>query len=290
MPNISIESNKLKGDILVFKKSPILVYTGHVSDEFSLHLPLHQHTTYCEMLFIRKGNGKIIINDNSYNVSKNDIIILNQGVLHEETYESDQGIEYFYCAIANLAIEGLQEGILIPTTISPVIHCTDYVSKIEYYISELFQEGTEQEPGFITMNENLLKSLLILVIRILNKSQRIFAAYKSSSAGNKIKEYIENNYNKNISLKEIAESLFLSQHYLCHAFKREIGISPIQYLIHRRVEEAKKLLLNTNKSFQEVSSIVGYENAVHFNILFKKATGLSPGKYKEGIKNGMNYS
>ncbi len=290
MPNLSIESSKFRSDVLVFKKSPILVYSGHVSNESRLHIPQHKHVTYCELLYIRKGNGKVIINDKCYNAKQGDIIIFNRDVMHEEIYESDQDIEYFYCAIANLAIEGLEEGLLIPDTILPIISCSDCVSKVEYYISELFQENFERDAGFLTMFESLLKSLLILVVRIVNKNYPFFEIYRSLSPGNRIKEYIDDNYNKPISLKGIADSLFLSQHYLCHVFKRETGSSPIHYLINRRVEEAKKLLLNTNKSFQEISGLVGYENAVHFNILFKKATGLTPGKYKEGIINGMKYS
>ncbi|MHB8061556.1 MAG: helix-turn-helix transcriptional regulator, partial [Ruminiclostridium sp.] len=96
----------------------------------------------------------------------------------------------------------------------------------------------------------------------------------------KVKMYIEENFQKDLSLNDLSDIVYVSPYHLAHTFKDEMGVSPIQYLINCRIEAAKKLLQNSSKSVVEIASQVGYSNANYFNILFKKATGKSPGKFR----------
>ena len=59
-----------------------------------------------------------------------------------------------------------------------------------------------------------------------------------------------------------------------------MGISPINYLINRRIEESKNLLTTTNYSIRDISTIVGFSNSSYFSQMFKKFTGDSPRAYK----------
>ena len=59
-----------------------------------------------------------------------------------------------------------------------------------------------------------------------------------------------------------------------------MGISPINYLISKRIEESKNLLCTTNYSIRDISTIVGFSNSSYFSQMFKKSTGLSPREYK----------
>ncbi|WP_435924680.1 helix-turn-helix transcriptional regulator [Paenibacillus sp. DYY-L-2] len=95
------------------------------------------------------------------------------------------------------------------------------------------------------------------------------------------KQFIDKNYTRNISLKEIAGALYVSQHYLSHLFKKDLGDSPVNYLINRRIEEAKRLLSETGAPVHEVAARVGYGNDKYFSMLFKKMTGTSPSAFRE---------
>lgn len=98
------------------------------------------------------------------------------------------------------------------------------------------------------------------------------------------KKYISENYNQDISLKEVADEVNLSPSYFSTVFKSFCGSSYSQYITNIRVDNAKVLLTNTNLKVYEIAEQVGYHNAYYFNRIFKKVTGLSPGEYKNDIK------
>lgn len=94
-------------------------------------------------------------------------------------------------------------------------------------------------------------------------------------------DYIRSNYMKRITLEETASIVFLSPAYFSRVFKDEIGDNFNIYVNKIRIEAAKKLLLNENVSLVDISSMVGFEGQSYFSKVFKKMTGVTPGKYKE---------
>lgn len=97
----------------------------------------------------------------------------------------------------------------------------------------------------------------------------------------KAKQYIEQNYQKNISLESTALHLNLSPTYLSRLFSKETGESFIDYLTHVRINHAKELIKNTNKKIQEISENTGYNNPYYFSRIFKKVTGVTPLEYRK---------
>lgn len=80
--------------------------------------------------------------------------------------------------------------------------------------------------------------------------------------------------------KDVADTLELSQSYFSHLFMIEVGKTFSEYLNSHRIEEAKKLLKQSNMKLYEVARAVGYTSLEHFSRTFKKQTGISPGKYR----------
>jgi two-component system response regulator YesN len=94
---------------------------------------------------------------------------------------------------------------------------------------------------------------------------------------------IENNYDKKISLEDVANELNLSKHYLCNIFKKETGYNMSYYINKLRIEKAKSILLSTDCRIKEVYEEVGYSNQQYFSKVFKKFTGMTVSEYKESI-------
>lgn len=92
--------------------------------------------------------------------------------------------------------------------------------------------------------------------------------------------YINENYNKDISIKSLAESVFLTPTYLCHLFKDETEKTINQYVTEVRIDKAKELLRNSNYMVYEIASKVGYSNSNYFARVFRKFTGESPSDYR----------
>jgi transcriptional regulator GlxA family with amidase domain len=98
------------------------------------------------------------------------------------------------------------------------------------------------------------------------------------------KSIMYKNINTTINLKEIASNLKVSYSKFRIDFKKQTGVSPLQYYLLLKIEKSKELLLNTNKSQKEISFELGFESDVYFNRLFKRKTGLAPGKFRSTIK------
>ena len=93
-------------------------------------------------------------------------------------------------------------------------------------------------------------------------------------------EYLEKNYQENINLNKISNYVSLSKNYFCNIFKKETGITIWDYLIRIRMEEAKRMLLDTDQKTYEISERVGYDDPSYFGRLFKKYTGFTPIEFR----------
>gem|GEM_PF-2035378 len=104
---------------------------------------------------------------------------------------------------------------------------------------------------------------------------------------NQVKYFIRTNYwNSDISLETVAGKYYLNPSYLSHLFKKATGVNFSDYILSVRLDEAKRLLRETNLSAQEIASRVGYKNEKNFYSVFKKAAGISPNKFrKSDLKN-----
>ena len=96
-----------------------------------------------------------------------------------------------------------------------------------------------------------------------------------------IKEYVEENYEKEIQLRDLAAIIHVSVSYLSVCFKKEMGIPFTEYLVRYRMNKAKELLAEGNISCKEVAWQVGYEDYSQFSKMFKKYIGCSPTKMME---------
>lgn len=105
---------------------------------------------------------------------------------------------------------------------------------------------------------------------------------KSVSLVEKAKSYINENFQKDLSLDEISREYDISPYYFSKIFKDETGENFIEYLTGVRMEKAKQLLLNKELSMKEICSMVGYADPNYFSRSFKKNVGVTPTEYREG--------
>lgn len=92
----------------------------------------------------------------------------------------------------------------------------------------------------------------------------------------KVKEYIDENYAENVSLKKMSEYVYISQSYLSFSFKEIVGVNFNDYITRVRMERAKELLATSGYKVYEVCEMVGYRDKKYFSDLFKKYTGVLP--------------
>lgn len=86
-----------------------------------------------------------------------------------------------------------------------------------------------------------------------------------------------------LSVQWLAERVYLTPTYLSGVFKRELGVAPSQYILNRRMEQAKKLLENQRLSASQIAGRVGYADPKHFAKVFKRETAQTPTEYRRGL-------
>lgn len=100
----------------------------------------------------------------------------------------------------------------------------------------------------------------------------------------KAKYYIGENLAEELSVSNIAESLFVTPNYFSRLFKRVMGEGCNEYIVRRRIEKAISLLETTTIKTGKIAMMVGYQDTNYFSLAFKKYTGKSPTKYREDIR------
>jgi len=96
-----------------------------------------------------------------------------------------------------------------------------------------------------------------------------------------IKGFIRNNYNRNLTLEEIADSVYLSPYYVSRIFKESQSITVMDYVTRVKLDEAKKMLGNTRYKIDEIAVRLGYSDASYFSKVFKKNEGMTPTQFRQ---------
>lgn len=100
-----------------------------------------------------------------------------------------------------------------------------------------------------------------------------------------VKQYIEEHIADNITISDISAGLHLTPNYLCNLFKKETGGTVFGYMLKRRVELAKMLIVTGYYSLSAVSEMCGFKDYNYFSHTFKKIEGVTPSAYKKQILN-----
>ena len=129
-------------------------------------------------------------------------------------------------------------------------------------------------PSLISSSVRILK-LLELLSKEKEGDTPSFSPIDSSI------EYIHANYSKPVSIDELSENANLSKYYFIKLFKRKTGLTPYAYLTNYRINEAKRLLVESDCSVEKISELSGFSDPSCFIAAFKKNAGLSPLKYRQ---------
>lgn len=153
-------------------------------------------------------------------------------------------------------------------------------SFIEYELSA----GSGVHPSERIKNTDSLEELVGTVKEILVHICESYTRRNPLTEENIIenaKKFIDDNFDKNISLEQVSRYVHLNPTYFCELFKRNTGVNFVDYKTHLRIENAKKLLKAGNLNIDTISSRLGYSDSKYFSKLFKRITGKTPQDYKK---------
>ena len=247
---------------------------------------VHRHERFTEMLYVYQGAGQYIAGGYSYPIRTGDILLYNQGDLHEVTSSLHHEIGTFCFGISGLHLRGLPEGHFTRAETGFVRPAVDEIDHIQS-LCEMIYEHAERRTGYSDEIVSHLLPALVLLAASLPPDARAADQPHNLVLANRIRQYISTHFTEQLTLEDIGEALSMSPYHLAHIFKDMTGMSPIHYMIRCRIGEAQNLLISTDYSATQIAAIVGYTNVNHFNAIFAKLVGLPPIRYRRSYLENM---
>jgi two-component system, response regulator YesN len=156
----------------------------------------------------------------------------------------------------------------------------NWLKEYEIMRQEPFYRGTDywQEDGSFSFRKFKAEKTKEFIELIEMLTQAKFQKEKNNMQH--VEEYLQQHYQKDITLQDIADRFYLSREYISRKFKQDYGATITDYVTNIRMEKAKKLLENPYLKIYEVAYGVGYGNEKYFSKVFKKHTGVTPNEYR----------
>ncbi len=238
----------------------------------------HTHASF-ELFYLMQGSAHFLIHDKIYRISDNTLLIVPPHVVHS--------IAYFSTAIERTVLHISENAVpdAFLASFKRLASSTLYIpanpSELTALVKHIHAEY--QKKPFISEKriQNLVQGLLSYLL--CNASLPSSGLRITHPLINTFLRYIDENYEKNISLQEAAEHFYINRSYLSRLFHHHIGCTYPQYVRDIRFNVAKQLLLQTRSSVTEIANQVGFADSNYFSALFSKCEGSSPRKFRSRL-------
>lgn len=244
------------------------------------------------VLYLIDGKTTMMLDNEVYLVEKGDLLIIPKGVFYKPLeggfcrfYFFHFDAKSFKCynkltyetAISPHA--GLKDGYAYTCSnnYSSIIEVPIFIKHTSYSIKSVFERAEELHPNASIKDQLLLNELvreLLILMGSTNSQQK-------STHLIKILDYIEQNYNEDISLSALAKKFSLSQSYIARLFREELYCRPSEYVNRVRTSIAQTILTQSNLTIGEVCEKVGYNDVYYFSKTFKKYVGYPPSSIRK---------
>lgn len=251
--------------------------TGIGGTEYQEHIKrAGENSCWDQILYCIKGKGCLKYGKETIDLIPGDVFLMPRYTGHEYfPYQKKWEVRWIVFDGSNIVNLMKELGLDEPT----VVHADD-LSALQKLFNKIF----------ITLKADKIYGNYLcsgLTYQFIMEFHRLFLN-GSASDGNIRNEivmsalnYIEDNFKNDFSVKELAAVSSVSQQYLGRIFRQIMNTSPIEYVINRRVREAKTLLIETDKSIAEISQLCGFSNPGYFCTVFKKTENTTPIAYRK---------
>jgi AraC-like DNA-binding protein/mannose-6-phosphate isomerase-like protein (cupin superfamily) len=274
------------------ERFPILLQFVNFSVNYHLTPSYHD---YLELVYIYKGEGTFVCDDREYKVHGGDILVIGNTEFH--VLEASQKhplqvvnlyflMELIYTAGGNtLDFEYLKPFFDHSVELAHVIPGQSEVSgQIFRLLKGIATELRVKGPLYQLSTKTYLCEILLILARYFQRysgdskifSQKSFNIKRLKS----VFTHLQANYQKKLTLQQVAEVACMSPSYFCNFFKKVTGCTLVEYLTRLRIDKSKVLLLQGELPVTQIGYEVGFENHSYFDKVFKTLQGMSPLEFR----------
>lgn len=250
----------------------------------NINSPPHIHSEEeIEMTLVISGESNCVINGTSYKIKSGDLVIITRYQTH--SYYHTAEIDTFSFIFQKSLSEKLYDFFNNHTFLPPVINIINDFNQLQPIFDALeFELSAETSDNLIY--KSFAQIVVKKIIDIIDKGSSTNREITMTSKSDFLKTaqlYCIENYEKNISVYDIAKHVGVHPNYLSSAFKKHFGITIIQYLNICRLKHATSLINNKSLPMTEISFASGFQSIRTFNRIFKKEMGCTPKEYQKII-------
>ncbi|WP_186577265.1 AraC family transcriptional regulator [Aquibacillus kalidii] len=255
----------------------------------------------CEILFVYRGQGRVIVNQQSYEIKKGMLFFFQPFQLHKVYVDVSPHTPYersilhfdplslgrnlhFFPGLSGL-LKQLQNGINEPQAFD-LKDAFPYINDICEIFNKSLQTSNWEEDSQLFLMQIL--SCIRSNIHDVQLNTSSNKEFRSLYYSERIMLWIEEHYKEPFDLGQLSDELHLSKSYVSRIFKRETGSNLTEYITIRRIQQACQLLQMTNNPIEIVSQNVGFESVSYFIQLFKKMIGTTPHQYRLSQQSSTN--
>ncbi len=265
---------KNKNEVLLFTAKR----TGFLEIKKGYVLQREDYNSYCLSVTV-SGNGTLIYNDKTYNVSKGSVMFFDQNQKHVLKNDGNDNWQHYYVYFWGSQVSEFykvfKQNFNNVTNLINGQYLIDTIKKIHVLITSSFVDETE-------ISYLIYGLLLYLYKQCKNNKLR-----KEHNPAIEAEMYIQEHYKEHITLDKIAEYTNSGKYYLSHIYKEVWGTSIIKHLINIRFEKCLLSLIKTDDNINYILESNNFNNKHLFIKMCKAHTGMTPSQYREKMKQNV---
>jgi len=248
---------------------------------------------FWEICYVTRGEIALFLDGKKVTVKEHELELLSPNKKH--SYFSEKGNEnqaFVICFDSfSQALNAISEYVFASDSVQLV--CMEKIMEectTTFHMNEREHLEVLETPRFGGQQALLLQMeyLLISLVRRMSvekNSDIVFFSDENFYADlvNTIVRFLRENVSKKLTLNDICGKFSYSKSFLCKIFKEEKGVTLITYFNRLKVEEAKRMLVESSQSVTHIADSLGFREVKYFDAIFKKHTGTSPVNYRENV-------
>ena len=252
------------------------------------------YSPFARIYYVKTGNAKTLFDNQVFELSSGNMYLTPPFTLHNDECDSPFSLYYIHFFEETINNESIFDKYNFPVSIKASKIDLLLVQRLleinpdrhlKFYDPKIY-DNTPTFTHFISDNNKLSDHTLMETRGILIQLMSRFTAEANIKTDNKDIRIIESlkhiheNIDKEISVATLADISCITSDHFIRLFKREMNITPLKYILTKKIEKSQLMLLTTDISIKEIAWELSIENVSYFNRIFKKHTGKTPGAYR----------
>ncbi len=239
---------------------------------------LHSHPHY-EIYFLYEGSRSFFIENALYSITAPAVLVVPPFAMHKTEGGAFRRVNIY---VTESILDDFQKEVLTSLSLSFVPLTEEQTKKLRDVLALSLDRPLSEEH---TLEVDKAKFAYFTLLLYHFAENRLPHSRESEGQASplvtKAINYMNANYAEPLTLDDLAERIYATKQTLNYHFKKDLGCTPMNYLLRLRLTKVKEMLATSNKSIEEISECCGFSSGNYLTLIFKQKEGISPSSYRK---------